>query len=205
VKEQLIQGTILGLSAGFAPGPLLTLVVTETLRHGTAAGVRVALAPLVTDVPIVAASLFLLGGLAARGEILGLLGIGGALFVSYLGWENLRTKGTALDVTDEPSRSFRRGVAVNALSPYPYLFWLTVGGPITMKALDGGEARAAAFAGSFYLLLVGSKVALALAVGKSRGFLRGRSYVLIMRLLGLLLILLALSLFRDALGLLTGG
>ncbi len=28
-----LTGVLLGLSAGLAPGPLLTLVITETLKH----------------------------------------------------------------------------------------------------------------------------------------------------------------------------
>jgi threonine/homoserine/homoserine lactone efflux protein len=51
--EYLTQGTLLGLAAGVAPGPLLVLVVTETIRHDTVAGVKVALAPMITDVPII--------------------------------------------------------------------------------------------------------------------------------------------------------
>ncbi len=38
-------GIILGLSAGLAPGPLLTLVIAATLRRDAAAGIRVALPP----------------------------------------------------------------------------------------------------------------------------------------------------------------
>lgn len=56
----LLSGILLGLSGGLAPGPLLTLVASETLRHGARAGVRVALAPLLTDLPIVLATVSLL-------------------------------------------------------------------------------------------------------------------------------------------------
>jgi len=35
---------LLGSSGGSAPGPLLALVASETLRHGVAAGIRMALA-----------------------------------------------------------------------------------------------------------------------------------------------------------------
>jgi threonine/homoserine/homoserine lactone efflux protein len=197
----LAQGTLFGLAAGFAPGPLLALVVSETLRYGTGAGVRAALAPLASDLPIVVVTLFLLSRFSHLEAVLGGLTIAGAFFVFYLGWENLRCPGD--DSADRhghaPSSSFRKGVAVNALSPHPYLFWFSVGGPITMRAYGGGFLDAAAFVVPFYFFLVGTKVALAVAVGRSRNFLRGRAYITVMRGLGLLLCLLALLLLRDGL------
>jgi len=51
-----MTGTLLGLSAGIAPGPLLTLVISETLQKDIKAGIRVALAPMFTDVPIIVIS-----------------------------------------------------------------------------------------------------------------------------------------------------
>ena len=56
----LTVGILLGLSAGIAPGPLLTLVVSETLSGGVGAGVRVALSPLLSDLPIILFAVFLL-------------------------------------------------------------------------------------------------------------------------------------------------
>jgi len=198
----LAQGTLFGLASGFAPGPLLALVVAETLRHGTGAGVRVALAPLVSDVPIVVATMLLLARFSNLQAVLGTLTIVGAFFVFYLGWENLRSAGVDFGDGHTTSRSFRKGVAVNVLSPHPYLFWLSVGGPITMRAWETGVLAAAAFVLPFYLFLVGTKVGLAVAVGRSRGFLKGRVYLAVMRALGLLLCLLGLLLLRDGLRLL---
>jgi len=40
----LSAGFLLGLSGGLAPGPLLTLVASETLRHGVRVGIGAALA-----------------------------------------------------------------------------------------------------------------------------------------------------------------
>jgi hypothetical protein len=49
----LASGAFLGLSCGLAPGPLLALVVAQTLRHGLREGCKMALTPLVTDAPII--------------------------------------------------------------------------------------------------------------------------------------------------------
>ena len=53
--EDLVVALTLGLAAGVSPGPLLALVVSATLERGFGAGLRVASAPLVTDLPIILA------------------------------------------------------------------------------------------------------------------------------------------------------
>ena len=198
----LITGTILGLSAGFAPGPLLALVISETMEHGAGAGVKVALAPILTDLPIIFITVFILAKLSDFHSVLGVISIIGALFILYMGIENIRIKGIDLDINKSAPRSFQKGIIVNALSPHPYLFWFSVGGPITMKAMDQNLLAAISFIGSFYVLLLGTKIVLAILVGKSRTFFMGNTYVFTMRLLGIILIILAGFLFRDGLFLL---
>lgn len=198
----LITGTILGLSAGFAPGPLLALVISETMEHGVRAGIKVALAPILTDLPIIIVTIFILAKLSDFQPVLGIISIIGALFILYLGINNLRTKGIELDLDKSAPRSFQKGIIANALSPHPYLFWFSVGGPITIKAMDHNLLAAISFIGSFYVLLLGTKIVLAILVGKSRTFLMGNRYIFTMRLLGFILILLAGILFRDGLHLL---
>jgi threonine/homoserine/homoserine lactone efflux protein len=98
--------------------------------------------------------------------------------------------------------SLRKGILANMLSPHPYLFWFSVGAPMMTKALGAGLLAPAAFVAGFYACLIGAKIALAVAVGSSRSFFRGSVYVWTMRLLGAVLIVLALLLFRDGLALL---
>ena len=73
----LTMGLILGLSAGFAPGPLLTLVVSETLEHDVTAGIKVAVAPIITDLPIVLAAVFVLSKLSDFKSVLGFISLVG--------------------------------------------------------------------------------------------------------------------------------
>ena len=187
--EFLSTGTLLGLAAGFAPGPLLVLVISETLRHNVREGVKVSLAPIITDVPILLASLFVLKQLSNFNILLGVISILGGFFVLYLGYEGLRTKGVELNLEEQSSNALKKGVITNALNPHPYVFYMTVGAPIIFKALEDNIIDAAAFLGSFLFLLVGSKVILAIIVGRSRTFLKGNAYINIMRILGILLIL----------------
>jgi threonine/homoserine/homoserine lactone efflux protein len=197
VIHYLSIGIILGLSAGFAPGPLLTLVISESLQHGIRSGVKVALAPIITDLPIILLTLFIVSRLAGFQSWLGLISLAGGLFLLYTGYESIRTKAVAMTTQHEPPRSLLKGVVVNALSPYPYLFWISVGAPTMSKAVNVGMLALVAFLCGFYLSLVGSKILLAIAVGKSRSFLGGKVYLYTLRFLGVLLSAFAFVLFRD--------
>jgi threonine/homoserine/homoserine lactone efflux protein len=198
----LSAGILLGLSAGLAPGPMLTLVVSQALRHGAGAGVRVAFAPLLTDLPIVVLSLAVLAQLAAFQRVLGVLSLAGGALVLYMAYENLRAAPPSLQVSDRPARSLARGVAVNFLNPHPYLFWLTVGAPTLIDAWSRSTIAAAAFVAGFYACLVGTKALVAVLAGRTRHALSGRVHVRIMRMLGVLLLGFAVLMFREALGLL---
>lgn len=195
----LTFGTFLGLSAGFAPGPLSTLVITETLRHDIKSGVKVALAPLITDIPIILLTLFFLAKLHEFNYILGLISIAGGVFILTMGYESIRTKGLDLDSRISQTNSLSKGILANALNPHPYLFWLTVGAPTIFAAMEINIIALLVFLISFYFFLLGSKMMLAVLTGKSKSFLRGKAYIYIMRFLGLALGALGVALFYNGL------
>ena len=197
--SSLAAGVVLGLSAGFAPGPLLTLVITQTLQHDIQEGCKVAMAPLITDLPIILLSLFVLSQLGDFDLLLGVISLVGAGYVLYLAYESLRTGPVTLQEAGDQPRSVRKGAIINALNPHPYLFWATVGAPLLLKNAEQGLLAPLLFVSSFYLFLVGSKVFLATVVGKSRAFLTKKGYIWTMRVLGCLLALFAAFLLKDAL------
>lgn len=198
----LTVGTILGLSAGLAPGPLLTLVISETILHDVKAGIKVALAPLITDLPIIVLTVFILSRLSGFHGILGVISLIGGILVMVMGIQGIKARGLDLDIQKARPKSLIKGVLVNMLSPHPYLFWLSVGAPTMTRANDENIFAAAAFVTSFYFLLIGSKITLAILVGKSKTFLRGRVYIYTMKFLGFALCALAIFLFKDGLSLL---
>ena len=195
----LASGAFLGLSCGLAPGPLLALVVAQTLRHGPREGCKIALTPLVTDAPIIVVALVLAAKLAELRPLLGIVSIAGGAFVLYLAWDSFRPVRVDPEAPAEPPRSWFKGIATNLLSPHPWLFWLTVGAAILAKAIAQSWLVAVAFLFGFYLLLVGSKVMVALMAGRSRDLLAGRPYRVVMRVLAVLLGVFAILLFREGL------
>jgi len=201
----ILIALILGLSAGLSPGPLLTLVVTETLRYGLGAGIKTALAPLITDLPIILLSLFVLTRFASSPGILGILSLCGAIVVFSIGLQTVR-KPTPEEVNKaNPGLPIVKGSVVNLLNPHPYLFWFTVGGPLVVEASKSGKAVVVGFFVVFYTCLVGSKVLLALSVYKTRGlFMRRNLYSIVVRLLGCVLCILGIVLFIDGIRSLKG-
>jgi len=69
----LSAAAVYGLSAGFLPGPLLALVVSQTLRYGTREGAKAAMAPLITDLPIILVSVLVMRSLSESRTALGLM------------------------------------------------------------------------------------------------------------------------------------
>ena len=186
----------------FCSGPLLTLVISETLQHDIKSGVKVALAPIITDLPIIILTLFVLSKLSNFHNILGIISLIGGFFVLFMGYESIRVRGVDLNLQGGKTKSLTKGVLANALSPHPYLFWLSVGAPIMTKAMSLSISAPLAFIITFYFFLVGAKIVLAIVIGKSKSFLKGNVYIYTLRFLGLLLCVLAIVLFHDGLKLL---
>jgi threonine/homoserine/homoserine lactone efflux protein len=198
----LITGLLLGLSAGLSPGPLQTLVVSETLRFKRRQGIKVAFAPLVTDPPIIIIAVYLLSRLNDIDPAIGVVAIVGSLFLAYLGFENITKGHLDVDTARAVPESFKKAVITNFLSPVPYAFWLFVAAPIAVRALDAGVAPAAVFIVSFYAVLVSCLIGISLITARSRVWLSGRGYAIAIRVLGLVLIGFGLIFLKNGLSLL---
>jgi threonine/homoserine/homoserine lactone efflux protein len=195
----LTTGILFGLSSGLAPGPLLALVLTQTLKHNAREGMKVAAAPLLTDLPVILVSVFILVRFLNYRSILGGISLVGGLYVLYLAYESVKTKPLSIAVSETEPHSLRKGWWVNTLNPHPYLFWMTVGAPFILKSWEQGLPPPVLFVLSFYVSLVGSKMLLVLLIGKSRSFLTQSTYLWVMRGLGVMLALFGIFLLRDGL------
>ena len=200
----LISGIILGLAAGLSPGPLLALVFSETLRQGKREGIKIAFAPLFSDLPVVIFVFLLLSRLSGYDYIIGAITLFGACYLFYLGVENLKARisDSMPETKNVKSDALVRGIIANLLNPHPYLFWLFIGGPVVFTRLNTDISSAVFFLFGFYGTLVGSKVCVALAVDKSSSFIRSSCYTYIVRALGFVLILFALFFAAEGLRLL---
>ncbi len=186
---------LLGLS-GLIPGPLLTLVISEALKHGIKEGVKVAVSPLFTDLPIILITILVMSRLAHTNYILGIIAFGGSLFLIYLGFESLSYRAIDQDTASQAS-VIKKGIIANFLNPSPYVFWFTIGAPAIIKAYSENLINAVIFIVVFYTVLIGSKVVIATITGKSKHFLSSRFYLYLIRFLGVVLFLFALYFIKS--------
>ncbi|WP_069803426.1 LysE family translocator [Thermogemmatispora onikobensis] len=207
----LFLGISYGFTAGISPGPMLGLVITQTLQRGWRAGNLVALAPLITDLPIVVLAVLLISQLPP--SALGWLAVAGGLFVLYLGGETALTAyryaqsasssqalSPSVSATAASGTVLWRAVLTNALNPHPYLFWGTVGAQLLIRNYEEqGAGGPILLLLGFYAFLVGTKLAVAFAVNRSRHWLQGPLYHRMLFLSALLLVALGLWLLVEGL------
>jgi threonine/homoserine/homoserine lactone efflux protein len=201
--EYFIMGSFLGLASGTSPGPLLAITISETLQHGKWEGVKVAVSPLITDLPIILSVLFVLSHLTSSNFIIGIIAFFGAAYLIYSGIESLKIKKDSVEFDVEKKDALRKGIIVNFGNPHPYIFWISIGGPIILKSLNIHVSATILFIAGFYIFLVGSKVVVALIVEKSKSFINSKYYFSIIRALGIAQIIFGLTFIKvglDSLG-----
>jgi len=205
ISEFLILGAFLGLAAGMSPGPLLAITISETLQHGKWEGIKVAISPLISDLPIILSILFILSHLANYNSVIGIIAFFGASYLIYSGIESLKIKKANIELKAEKKEGLKKGVIVNFGNPHPYIFWISIGGPIIFRSLSVHIWAMILFVLGFYTFLVGSKVITALIVERSKSFINSKYYFSIIQILGIAQIVFGLTFIKvglDSLGIL---
>jgi threonine/homoserine/homoserine lactone efflux protein len=201
VIEFLVYGILLGLTQGLSPGPLITLIFSETLKYGKKEGFKIAISPLITDSVIVFLSLLILSNLSKYTVVIGIISLFGAFYLIYLGIENLRIKKDKFTLEPVKKGALKRGIIANFLSPHPYLFWLSIGGPTILESARISITTTALFIVGIYTALIGSKLAVTLIVDKSKTVLKSKYYVYAIQALGIVLFIFAIFFIKEGLDL----
>lgn len=162
----LTKGIILGATAAAQPGPFQAYLMSEVSRQGWRRTLPAALAPLISDGPIVVFAIWVLSRVPAT--TLGYMQVTGGLFILYLAFRAFKSRTTT--ATESSSDGSSRGVLMasimNLLNPNPYIFWGTVGGPIVIDGWQEKPAHAIAFLVGMYLFLVGGLALFVVLIGQ---------------------------------------
>mgnify|MGYP000892047470 FL=1 len=192
--EFLLSGTLLGIMAALSPGPLMTLLVGETMRHGVGGGFRVSVSPIITDIPFIVVALLLAKGVESSPVALGVLSIIGAAFLVFLAIQNIRTSRSDFSVEQGSiSSSLWKGIVVNLLNPHMYLYWFFIATPTFAR---GDYVDNALFAGGLLFASVFTMMIVVVGVAKIRTHFFDYAHW-ILRGLGIALLLFAIRLGQS--------
>ncbi len=167
--ESLLLGFALGLFAGMVPGPFLTLVATTSLQNGLRAGVRVALIPLLTEIPVLLVSVFVLTQLS--NSVLRWIGVAGGVLVLYMAWKverDARDAGFGGGEIESLRGHYLRVALVGLLGPAPWVFWFLIAGPLFLNRWHVSPWHGLGFVVAFFLCFVGMMILVAWGVASGR-------------------------------------
>ena len=201
-----LAGATLGIIEGIKPGPLLTMVIRETLSGGLRAGVWTAAAPIFTDGPLVIVSLFAAAWIATSPLALFLISALGALFLAYMGYECFGIEPPTIESEAvAPTGSFKRGLITNLLNPNVYVFWFLIGGPLMASAALEEPLAPIAYAVTFLVTIILTKVAIAILFDRIRGGFSEKGYRACLSVCGVVMLGFAAGFAYQAVGLYTAG
>ncbi len=176
----LLQGIGFGFAAASQPGPFQTYLISQSISRGWRRTLPSALAPLLSDGPIIALCLLVLSQVPVWMEQV-LYGVSG-VFILYLAWGALcawRTPPVPDVLEVEDGLPMGKAVVMNMLSPGPYIFWTLVTGPILVEGWRESPAHGLSFIGGFYLTLVGGLAAIVLVFGLAARFGEGIKHAML--------------------------
>lgn len=166
----VIQGLGYGFAAAVQPGPFQAYVISQTLSRGWRRALPIALAPLVSDAPIVALVLLVLSRVPE--SLQRVLYIASGLFVLYLAvnaFLTWRTFDPSAPLTVQPDQqSLLKAAMMNMISPGPYIYWSLVTGPILLASWRQTPVNGIAFLAGFYAAMVGCLAGIILLFGTAR-------------------------------------
>jgi len=198
-ESLLLAGLLLGTVEGFKPGPLQTLVITETLKKDWRAGFKVTLAPLITDGPIILFCALVVSTLSNNNQLFAIISFAGAGFLSYMAYETYTISGVNISDANTDNSSLYKGIITNLLNPNPYIYWTLVGSPFLVKAFEVETWLPLVFIFSFFLVFIFCKTITAIIVERSKTFLSSQTYLLVLKILALILVGFALIFVQTGL------
>ena len=152
----LFQGIGYGFAAASQPGPFQAFLVSQSLTRGWKRALPGALAPLVSDGPIILLCVLVLSQLPDwLQQVMYILG---GLFVLYLAYGAFKSWRDYDETISHPELSNQQTILkaalTNAISPGAYLFWMFITGPLLVQGWRETPIHGVALLVGFYATLI---------------------------------------------------
>lgn len=218
--NDILNALTLGIALGLTPGPIIVLLISETLIKGSRGGFSVLIGTLLVDASLIiplsliaslifqdikpilrilgGAFLILIGILTIRNALLGANHVIKAEFPSYKSNDkkNDRIPQNLRNSFSEVKVSFLKGLMFQILNPMAYIFWITVGIGHTLFIMDEyGSLFFFLFPLTFWIAIISVELFWVLLAAKAQSVLSSRWYSTIQVVCGLILSYLGLMMW----------
>jgi threonine/homoserine/homoserine lactone efflux protein len=143
-------GFILGLTGAMAPGPLLTITISESAKRGGIVGPMVVLGHGILEFALLLIIVFGLGNILNNKVLFSVIAFIGGIILIYMGYSTIKgLKGYTLSATPTERRQgihpVFSGIVVSLSNPYWFIWWITIGMGYVMFAKGFGIKGVLAF------------------------------------------------------------
>ncbi len=194
ILNYILTGLILGITAGISPGPLMAVLVSETLKGNIKNGLVISLIPVITDIPLIIVAVLFLKKFENFHTVFNILYLSGGIILVYLGLKDFFIKRISINYKKSTFSSLKTGIITNLLNPHPYIFWIFIGVPFM---IEGNIYQMLGFVCSFFTGIISAKVLIALTVEKSKTFIESKNYVYLIKISGIILTAFGIMLFMK--------
>ena len=197
----LFAAITLGVIEGVKPGPLMAVIISETMIHDWKAGLKVALVPLITDGPVIILSVILYELLTVNSTSQAMIGILGSFILIWLGVDCFKKSNIKFENKNHNigMHSLKKGIITNITNPNMYMYWILIGAPFLIDAYLTNITFPFLFVGGFFLAFILLKLIIAILVDNSKEFLNTTGYKRLLQGSGIALFLFSSMFFYDAL------
>jgi len=128
---------MIGLSGAMAPGPLLTVTISDSLKKGFRTGPLLVLGHLIGEVFIILLILAGLGWLITSSLASTLIGLVGGAVMIFMGLTMMRDTSLEVEVSEfEDFGSVSKGLVTSVSNPYFFIWWGTIGAALMLKGME---------------------------------------------------------------------
>ena len=184
-------GAVFGFQGSVSPGPLQTVIISESLTHGVRSSWRAATISLISDpIALVIAVCFVAN---VPNVLLAAIAFLGAAILCKIAWTQFKTNDKDFDFQSKPRLSLLTIWLTNILNPNLWVFSFTINAfQINHFYEKFGVMVAATYLVTFFVAICSCNLTTALIVSGSKRFLNVRWLVAINRTLAVFLLLVAL-------------
>jgi threonine/homoserine/homoserine lactone efflux protein len=175
---------VIALTGAMAPGPLLTVTITETVRRGRLSALLLLVGHALLEAALLVGFAFGLQEFLGRDAVSTALAVIGGVFLLWMGgsllYDAINGRLTLdMDPTDEKASRFgpvTTGAAVSLSNPYWTMWWVTIGVKLASDGLALGPLGVATFFIGHELADFAWYALVIVAVHSGRRFLTDRLY-----------------------------